>query len=409
MRPRRYNKCVLQLARVGLGAFLLCALTPASLTGCAQRPAKDAPAADGDPSAAKTLETGDVHLSVREIVRLAAKSVVVVRTPYGIGTGFVVEPGLVATNLHVIAGADRMGIAGSDGKPRLISAVVAADPEHDLALVAFEPTPTLPPLPLGRGKDLVAGDPVVALGTPGGLALSASSGIVSAVRTVTPTITLVQTTAPISPGSSGGPLLDDGGRVVAVTTLFSKNGQNLNFAVPVEYVSELMENRPAPLSLPEFAKKRWSGVDSSRTGGSASALTSDQPFPQSVAGFRLGSRVEDAAQVCPSRFEVRKSNSAARCGIAAVDVPFAEGPVDLYFMRERMVGVVLFVSSLHTAEKALTTKYGAPAREKARLVWRLDGGMISLNPPQTKTKGKASMKYAPFVIYSTSTDGEPEY
>jgi hypothetical protein len=78
-------------------------------------------------------------------------------------------------------------------------------------------------------------------------------------------------------------------------------------------------------------------------------------------------------------------------------------------MRERMVGVVLFVSSLHTAEKALTTKYGAPAREKARLVWRLDGGMISLNPPQTKTKGKASMKYAPFVIYSTSTDGEPEY
>ena len=177
-RPGRYNERVLQLARVGLASvswgFLTCALIAASLTGCAKRPASNARAPDeGSSSAAKSA---DVHLSVREIVRLAAKSVVVVRTPYGLGTGFVVEPGLVATNLHVIAGADRMGIAGSDGKARLISAVVAADPEHDLALVAFEPTPTLPPLPLGRGKDLVAGDPVVALGTPGGLALSATTG-----------------------------------------------------------------------------------------------------------------------------------------------------------------------------------------------------------------------------------------
>lgn len=388
-----------KLARVGLGGFLVCA----ALTACAGRPAASA-------RDAKTNEntSNDVRLSVRDIVRLAAKSVVVVRTPYGIGTGFVVEPGVVATNLHVIAGADRMGIAGSDGKARLISAVAAADPEHDLALVAFDPAPSLPPLPLGRGKDLVAGDPVVALGTPGGLALSASSGIVSAVRDVTPTITLVQTTAPISPGSSGGPLLDEGGRVVGVTTLFSKNGQNLNFAVPVEYVTELMEKRGAPLPLAEFAKLRWSGVDGAPA-RQGPPLTSDRPFPQSVAGFRMGSRVEDAAEACPSRFQVQKAATAARCGTAAAEVPFAKGPVDLFFVRDRMVGVVLFVTSMREAEQALTHRYGAPARDKARFLWRLEGGIITLNPPQGGRAKDKLVKSAAFVIYTTEMDSEAEY
>jgi hypothetical protein len=354
---------------------------------------------------------GDVHLSVREVVRLAAKSVVVVRTPYGLGSGFVVEPGLVATNLHVIAGADRIGIAGADGKPRLVSAVIAVDAGHDLALVAFDAAPNLPPLPLGHGLDLVAGDPVVALGTPQGLALSASSGIVSAVRRVTPSITLVQTTTPISPGSSGGPLLDDAGRVVAVTTLFAKNGQNVNFAVPVEYVTALMEHRDPPVPVADFAKLKWSrdqGLDHARSRSRRDpwgAPRNAPPFPASVAGFRMGSTEDDARAACPGKWSTGKQRG--RCAVPPVELPFATGAVELFFANGRLLSVVMPATAPGAAEAALSSKYGAPSEKAAkRTVWTLAGGNIVIAAPS----GKNSPQKTPYIVYTANPpDVEANY
>jgi hypothetical protein len=398
---------VVRLPRVGVAVALLS--LSVTVTGCNRRAAEPASGPSVNTAPANTAPA-DVHLTVREIVRLAAKSVVVVRTPYGLGTGFIVEPGLVATNLHVIAGADRMAIAGHDGKPRLVSAVVAVDPEHDLALVAFDADPLdlakLPSLPLGHGKDLVSGDPVVALGTPEGLELSASTGIVSAVREVTPTITLVQTTAPISPGSSGGPLIDDGGRVVAVTTLFAKNGQNLNFAVPVEYVSEMMEHRDAPLSPAEFAKLRFSRDAGPRRKRAAPwqapSPRSSRPFPRAVGGFRLGSRLEDARAACPSKWT--EGNSRAKCATTAEEIPFAPGPVELFFLRNRLVSVSVAVGSLGEAAKALTAKYGAASKEGHQLSWKLEGGEIVLGADRAPaSRTPASTKTTAYVLYTANT------
>ena len=92
------------------------------------------------------------------------------------------------------------------------------------------------------------GAPVVAVGNPQGLSRTVSTGIVSAVRLMDGR-QMVQISAPISPGSSGGPVLNDRGEVVAIATSYLAEGQNLNFAVPVRYAMGLVERAKAPVSV----------------------------------------------------------------------------------------------------------------------------------------------------------------
>ncbi len=99
------------------------------------------------------------------------------------------------------------------------------------------------PAQQGRAADLNVGDPVYAVGAPQGLELSISDGIVSQLRGGQPP--LIQTTAAISPGSSGGGLFDGEGRLVGLTTRYIEGGQNLNFAIPVEWVGEVKPGRRA--------------------------------------------------------------------------------------------------------------------------------------------------------------------
>jgi hypothetical protein len=328
-----------------------------------------------EPAAEPRAETA--RPTVREIVARSADSVVVVRTPIGLGTGFVVDRGIVATNLHVIAGADRILLATSKGKRLQISAITGLDPTHDLALLSFSADASPTPLPLRRDAPLMAGDPVVAIGTPQGLALSASTGIVSAVRELGPRLTLVQTTAPISPGSSGGPLLDEQGRVVGVTTLISKSGQNLNFAVPVEYLSALLAHSRGSISLAEFSKLKWQ-----KEGPRGHGDPNRPPFPEAVAGFRLGLSLAEAKGTCRSRWTVRGNH--AECGTAPVRVPFAAGPVHLYFSKDQLIAVELLGSSLDDTRTALVSKYGTPdsaARARTgseQVEWSLRGGTITV-------------------------------
>jgi hypothetical protein len=321
------------------------------------------------------------HPTVRDIVARSAGSVVVVRTPHGLGTGFVVDRGIVATNLHVIAGADRILLATSEGRRLQISAITGLDPIHDLALLSFAAGASPTPLPLRRDAPLMAGDPVVAIGTPQGLALSVSTGIVSAVRELGPRLTLVQTTAPISPGSSGGPLLDDQGRVVGVTTLISTSGQNLNFAVPVEYLSALLAHSRGSISVAEFSRLKWQ--KGGHGGHGAPSGNPNRPaFPEAVAGFRIGLSTAEARGTCRSRWTVRGNH--AECGAAPVEVPFAAGPVHLYFSKDQLIAVELLGSSLDDTRTALVTKYGAPdsaARAHTgteQVEWSLRGGTITV-------------------------------
>jgi TPR repeat protein len=151
--------------------------------------------------------------------------------PVSFGSGFVLREGLVATSLHVINGASSgyCKVIGGNA-PLQIAGTVAVDAEHDLAIVAISGLDA-PVSMVGDSGQVAVGDPVYAIGNPEGLEGTFSQGIVSGVRRIG-NETVLQITAPISPGSSGGPILDSSGRVIGIVVATLKEGQNLNLAVP---------------------------------------------------------------------------------------------------------------------------------------------------------------------------------
>jgi hypothetical protein len=177
------------------------------------------------------------------------------------GTGFVVKKdGWIATNLHVIAGARELVVATPNRHEYPVVEVLAADPTHDLALIRIE-AKNLGALVLGDSDAVHPGDSVVAIGHPLGLEDTVSNGLVSAIRVMDQALTVLQISAPIAPGSSGGPLFSDKGEVIGVATAFSTEGQNLNFGVPVRYLKALLDDpHPVPLAVFADATARPSGL-----------------------------------------------------------------------------------------------------------------------------------------------------
>jgi hypothetical protein len=179
-----------------------------------------------------------VQQSKPAIVRITVES----RGGEGVGTGFVISPdGRIVTNLHVIVGADDVKVSLLDGTELPVQLVLAIDEERDLAIVKVDAGRALPSLQLGNSDDVSAGDPVVAIGNPlGVLDYTVSDGIIASVRPVSESLTVLQITAPISQGSSGGPLFNPYGEVIGVVRAFIGQGQNLNFGIPSNYVRPLM-------------------------------------------------------------------------------------------------------------------------------------------------------------------------
>jgi len=160
--------------------------------------------------------------------------------PLSLGSGFVVRSGEIASNLHVVEGAAR-GYAKLVGQKTKydIEGITAVDPERDLVVLKISAVGS-PVLPLGNSDGVQVGESVYAVGNPQGLEGTFSQGIVSSVREVGAD-KLLQITAPISPGSSGGPVLNSTGEVIGVSVATFRGGQNLNFAIPTAYLKVLLE------------------------------------------------------------------------------------------------------------------------------------------------------------------------
>ena len=234
-----------------------------------------------------------------EVFQKAASSVLVVLALDGNGTatsqgsGVVVGKQEVVTNCHVVEDAAGIVVRQASGHVggmpwRMEASVLARQEERDLCLL-FVGDLSAPPaatvVRLGSAQRLSVGEEVYAVGAPRGLELSLSRGIVSQLRGVSGKrrAPLVQTDAAISPGSSGGGLFNGNGELVGITT-FKRRGENLNFALPVEWVRELWEQSPsgekrrsACLGNPDFdciiglAVSVAYGIDSAHS--RASALT----------------------------------------------------------------------------------------------------------------------------------------
>ncbi|MED4301248.1 S-layer homology domain-containing protein [Geobacillus stearothermophilus] len=156
------------------------------------------------------------------------------------GSGFMVANGLIVTNFHVISGGASFTVVTSNGEEYEIEGVVDYDLDLDVALL--KPVDLLPVKPLRLGSiDMVeVGDDVVAIGSPLGLSDSVSTGVVSAIRTLEleqGEADFIQFTAPVTHGSSGGPLFNMYGYVIGIVSFGLGEGE-LNFALAADYVRE---------------------------------------------------------------------------------------------------------------------------------------------------------------------------
>jgi hypothetical protein len=227
------------------------------------------------------------------------------------GSGFLIsDDGEIVTNHHVIKDAHSATVKLSNGAFFQVSGVLADDPDRDLAVIKVNGR-NLPFLLLSELDKVQVGDHVVAIGSPLSLEGTVSDGVISALARELEGKKWIQTTAPISHGSSGGPLLDMNNRVVGVTTAFRADGQNVNFAVPSNEVASLVvaaHKSAAPLaSVADKAESTLSNgtVWTSMTSGRDYSLRRDGDYLY-FDWLNIPQQVRDAGGF--NRSEVKKAS-----------------------------------------------------------------------------------------------------
>jgi serine protease Do len=236
------------------------------------------------------LNAPRTRMTAKDIVQRASPAIVRIEAgAEKVGTGFIVDKaGIVATNLHVVAGESAIKVRLYDGTQYQVMQIAGLDPVRDLALLRIKPARELPTLKLGDSDAMSAGDQVVAIGNPLGVFdYSVTSGLISQVRPVCGPeaiaarqckheLTVLQISAAISPGSSGGPLFNQFGEVVGVTTAIITAGQNINLAVPGNYLKPLVAAH-ASMSPDQFAKETKSEEPTTSEGDDGVRITRRVP------------------------------------------------------------------------------------------------------------------------------------
>ncbi len=193
--------------------------------------------------------------SVRELMAQLGQAVVQVRTPGGLGSGFIIsDEGYLITNFHVIEGETQISIevfhqlkGQLERKAYKQVRIIAMHKFADLALLKIEDpgAPKFSRVPLGDADLLSVGERVFAIGSPLGLERTVTEGILSTKTRQMQGSLYLQTTTQINPGNSGGPLFNLRGEVVGVTNMKITFGEGLGFAIPIEQVKHFLSHRDA--------------------------------------------------------------------------------------------------------------------------------------------------------------------
>jgi hypothetical protein len=174
-----------------------------------------------------------------EIYNKTVGSTVTIETNNGLGSGFFVAPNIIATNYHVIDGSTEASCYVNNSTIKYkIEGYVAADQNVDLILLKVSSLNK--PALLMASQAVAPGQKVYVIGSPKGLPATISDGIVSGMRDFEG-YKLIQMTAPISPGSSGGPVMNAKGDLIGISVMQLTEGQNLNFAIPKSYLELLLQ------------------------------------------------------------------------------------------------------------------------------------------------------------------------
>ena len=197
--------------------------------------------------------------SLSDIAERAMPSVVqvviydITGTQRGQGSGFFIEPGKILTNAHVVENAYSAEIF-SDIEYYDQVTVLKSDKGVDLALIVVDDRGEST-LALEEKQEIRPGQRIIAIGNPMGLKQTVSDGLVSAIRGIPGEIQVIQISAPISPGSSGGPVLNQEGRVIGVASAGLSEGQNLNFAIGIETIMDFLTKPDNPRQLQEAGSR----------------------------------------------------------------------------------------------------------------------------------------------------------
>lgn len=209
-----------------------------------------------------TIQVKQKELTAAEIYEKCMKATVEIIVKksgdvYKLGSGFFIDNGIVITNYHVVAGAVDAAVIDSSNRTYNIEQVLGYDENIDLAILKINSQNEY----LEKSQEEVKpGETVYTLGSPLGLTGTLSSGMVASPIRIIENVNYIQVTAPMSPGNSGGPLLNKYGEVMGINTWQYSEGQNLNFSINISEVQKVKTDKP--LSLSEFGKVT---VDSTTT------------------------------------------------------------------------------------------------------------------------------------------------
>ncbi len=265
----------------------------------------------------------------------------------GLGSGLVVsKDGLILTNAHVVAGADRVDVTLVGGQT-IEAKVLGADPRIDIAVLRV-PTSNLLSAKLGNSDALRVGQQAIAIGNPLGFERTVTVGVISALNRVVPgggapLQNLIQTDASINPGNSGGPLLDSCGRVVGINTAVvtpSIGTGGLGFAIPINVAQRALDDvlRFGRVIVP------WIGIT---YGGITPELAQVFELPT-----RRGVVVVEIAEGSPAdKADIRRGDIVIQAGEAKI-----ENPSDLQkFIRGARVGQTVTLTLLRDSRRLSKT------------------------------------------------------
>ncbi len=198
-----------------------------------------------------------------------------------LGSGFFISrEGRIVTNYHLIAGARKVVVKAKSGAVYLPQRIINLDPDKDIAVIQIAADRRVTYLRMGDSNGVVVGQRVLTIGNPMGLESSVADGLISSVRVSGRGLKLFQISVPLSNGSSGGPLIDLEGNVVGITTASFMKGQNLNFAIPINYVKTLLKK---PFDPSRFNRDPWQDSQPPK----ARRVEVEKPDPEKPPHFHI--------------------------------------------------------------------------------------------------------------------------
>ncbi|SFQ03560.1 S1C family serine protease [Variovorax sp. 770b2] len=243
----------------------------------------------------------------------------------GSGSAVVVSPGRLITNCHVLRKATSLTLRRE--REELPARLDYPDPERDLCQLRTDNLPTSAPATVATTIPRV-GQKAFAIGAPRGLEQSLSDGLISALRrNAAGELEYIQVTAPISPGSSGGGLFDEQGRLIGITTAaVGGSAQNLNFARPAQWIAEVpargrvamaeyrRTEKPSATATPPLAPMVVQSSEAARPLASAAPIVSAVPVTSvsPVASFTSASK-DDARPAGQNASDAEQLAKAQRC------------------------------------------------------------------------------------------------